>query len=207
MGFQPNFGRPADGPLHVGSGYWAMRAGGRPHGALDIAVPTGTPVRAMQDGVVIVANPTNNGDAGLWVGIQHPQLGGLISRYMHFSKLGAVKVGDRVRKGQIIGLSGATGDSAIPHVHVDLKIPQAMLPAVQAAAGKPSVGWIPLQAGYGYGIPAEPWVPIDSYRADTVANAQKYGIPLYAQMSHGGAFIVELAVAAFVAWGLLQVLR
>lgn len=194
-----DFGRPADGVLKVGSGWWADR-GGRRHGALDLGMPVGTPVRAVQSGVVIRSQATPSGDAGIWVAIQHPHLGGIITRYMHFSRV-AVAEGAVVRKGQVIGYSGNTGSSSAPHLHFDIKAPEAMLVPIAAAAGKPSTGWLPYQSGYGYGVPAEPWVPVDSYRDDTRANAAKYGIPLYDQMPHGIVALLKLGIVGFIGWG------
>jgi len=195
VAWNPNFARPAAGRLAVGSGW----DNGRRHGAIDILVPVGTPVYAMADGEVIRATATDSGDAGIWAAIRHPQLGGAVTRYMHFSK-NLVKLGDRVRRGQQIGFSGNTGRSSGPHLHLDIKVPEALLPAIQAAAGKPADGWLPYHSPYGWGVPAEPWVPIDSYRASTAAEDAKLGVKLYPEMPHGG--LLKLALAGFAAWGL-----
>jgi murein DD-endopeptidase MepM/ murein hydrolase activator NlpD len=207
MAFSPDFGRPAAGHLKVNSGWWADR-GTRKHASLDIPLKVGTELYALDSGVVTRAVAVDNGDAGIWAAITMPQHGGLVSRHMHMSEL-LVKLGDRVQKGQVIGRSGNTGHSTGPHLHLDLKAPAALLPAVaSSAAGKPSSGFGPLQDPYGYGIPGEPWVPVDEYRSDTLANAKKLGIPLYAEIPHGGGgFILKLVLAAFVAWGALKVLK
>ena len=198
MAWDPDFGRPADGKLAVGSG-WAADRGGKYHGAIDILIPVGTPVRAVADGVVIRATQTDSGDAGIWVALRHDQLGGVVTRSMHFSK-NLVKLGDRVRKGQQIGFSGNTGRSSGPHLHFDIKVPEAMLSVIAAAAGKPATGWLPNQSPYGWGVPAEPWIPVDSYRASTAAEDARLGVKLYSEMPHGG-FFVKLLLAGFVAWG------
>lgn len=195
MSWSPNFGRPAAGVLKVGSGYWAVR-GSTHHGAIDIPMPVGTPIYAMQSGKIVRADQTDRGDAGIWAAIQHGD--GSVTRYMHFSK-NLVREGDFVRKGQQIGVSGNTGSSSGPHLHIDIKVPEALLPSIQAAAGKPTVGWIPPKLGFAYGVPAEPWVPVDSYRDTTIAEARKLGIPLYAEMNHGS--LLTLVLGGFVLWG------
>ncbi len=83
------------------------------HNGLDIAVPRGTPVYAMTDGVVkLVAD--NFYYAGNYVLLDHGQ--GLNSFYLHLSKT-LVKEGDKIKKGDVIGKVGTTGRSTGPHLH------------------------------------------------------------------------------------------
>jgi murein DD-endopeptidase MepM/ murein hydrolase activator NlpD len=92
--------------------------------AVDIKMKKGTKICAASDGVVIrmVENNTRGGwskknlpYANLIV-IQHEN--GMRTGYWHLQHNGAwVKVGDMVRRGQVIGLSGRTGYSAFPHLH------------------------------------------------------------------------------------------
>ena len=84
-----------------------------PHFGLDMAVPIGTPVHAPAAGLVTFAAPDLYLTGGT-VLLDHGF--GLTSSFLHMSKL-AVKVGDRIRPGQLIGLSGATGRATGPHVH------------------------------------------------------------------------------------------
>src|SRR6059058_911231 len=86
--------------------HWAHR-----HTGQDIAVPTGTPVMASAAGTVIKGF---GGAYGLDVRINHG--GGLITHYAHNSSRKAA-VGQRVRQGQVIAHSGATGNVTGPHVH------------------------------------------------------------------------------------------
>lgn len=86
------------------------------HSGVDIAAPTGTPVRAANDGTVIMA--TYNGGYGNCVVINHG--GGIATLYGHNSKL-LVKVGDTVKRGQQIAKVGSTGTSTGPHVHFEVK--------------------------------------------------------------------------------------
>ncbi|MEM8969891.1 MAG: peptidoglycan DD-metalloendopeptidase family protein, partial [Bacteroidota bacterium] len=85
----------------------------RPHYGIDYAAPTGTPVRAVGDGVVIKAN--YSGGAGHFVKIKHN--GTYTTGYMHLSKYGKdIRPGKRVQQGDIIGYVGSTGISTGPHL-------------------------------------------------------------------------------------------
>ncbi len=83
------------------------------HQGLDFRATTGTPVRAMSNGEVILARGLFY--EGGFVVIDHGQ--GLLTLYMHLSGFNA-KEGDHVVKGQIVGLSGASGRATGPHLHV-----------------------------------------------------------------------------------------
>jgi len=87
------------------------------HGGIDIAVKTGTLVGAAADGIVTVAS-TNVGHYGTAVFIDHQN--GYITHYGHLSKI-LVRVGQKVRAGQIIARSGSTGRSTGPHLHFTVK--------------------------------------------------------------------------------------
>lgn len=84
----------------------------RPHYGVDFGAPTGTPVRAVGDGVVVTAG--RSGGHGNFVKLDHE--GPYASSYSHLSKI-SVKQGARVRQGQVIGLVGSTGMSTGPHLH------------------------------------------------------------------------------------------
>jgi murein DD-endopeptidase MepM/ murein hydrolase activator NlpD len=83
------------------------------HRGTDFHAPSGTPVLAANDGMVIIAQPMFY--EGNLVVIDHGEQ--FMTQYMHLSKI-EVKVGDRVRKGQRLGLSGATGRVTGPHLHL-----------------------------------------------------------------------------------------
>lgn len=87
------------------------------HGGLDIAAPGGTPILAPADGVVILSeNFTAHGKTIL---IDHGF--GVVTTYLH-QKERLVKVGDQVKKGQIIGRVGTTGSSTGNHLHFQINI-------------------------------------------------------------------------------------
>jgi murein DD-endopeptidase MepM/ murein hydrolase activator NlpD len=86
------------------------------HLGLDFRVPSGTPVAAMNTGTVLLARPLYF--EGNCVVIDHGQ--GLLTIYMHLSQF-TVKEGDRVKRGQQVGLSGGTGRATGPHLHVAVR--------------------------------------------------------------------------------------
>ena len=86
------------------------------HQGLDFRAENGTPVGAMNSGVVILAREMFF--EGGFVVIDHGQ--GLSTLYMHLSEI-KVREGDSVEKRQIIGLSGATGRATAPHLHVGVR--------------------------------------------------------------------------------------
>ncbi|MBT8398307.1 MAG: M23 family metallopeptidase [Gemmatimonadetes bacterium] len=90
----------------------------RAHRGVDFAAPTGTPIQATSDGVVIYADW--KGDLGNLVEIRAPN--GWVSRYGHLSKYQqGVRVGTRVKQGQTIGYVGMTGLANGPHCHYELR--------------------------------------------------------------------------------------
>ncbi len=85
----------------------------RPHLAVDLAAPVGTPVIAAADGRVVLAGW--NGGYGNQVILEHAN--GYRTQYGHFSRIRpGLKVGDRVRQKEVIGYVGATGLATGPHV-------------------------------------------------------------------------------------------
>lgn len=88
------------------------------HSGMDLAVPTGTPIRAALPGTV-TASKYNAGGYGYYVMIDHGN--GLSTLYGHCSKLLA-RVGQAVEAGDIIALSGNTGRSTGPHLHFEVRV-------------------------------------------------------------------------------------
>jgi murein DD-endopeptidase MepM/ murein hydrolase activator NlpD len=85
------------------------------HAGIDLSVPTGTPVQAAQEGVVVFAG--YNGAYGKAVKVDHPN--GFSTLYAHNSRI-LVHVGQTVKPGQVICLSGSTGRSTGPHLHFEV---------------------------------------------------------------------------------------
>ena len=89
----------------------------RGHTGIDLAVPTGTPIRAALPGTVTVSQ--YNSSYGYYVIIDHGN--GLSTLYGHNSRLLA-QVGQTVEAGDIISLSGSTGRSTGPHLHFEVRV-------------------------------------------------------------------------------------
>jgi murein DD-endopeptidase MepM/ murein hydrolase activator NlpD len=85
------------------------------HKGVDIVAPTGTPVRAAADGLVTEAG--RMAGYGSMIHLAHGY--GLGTRYGHLSRL-MVTPGQRVKRGDVIGLVGSTGRSTGPHLHYEV---------------------------------------------------------------------------------------
>ncbi|WBO22392.1 M23 family metallopeptidase [Sphingomonas abietis] len=142
-GWRQAFLWPANGRISGAFGAQRVYNGekGSFHSGEDIAVPTGTPVRAPADGVVILAATgapfTLEGHLLM---VAHGM--GLDSAFLHLSHID-VKVGDVVRQGQVIGESGMTGRATGPHLHWALTWrgeridPKLVAPAMEELATSP----------------------------------------------------------------------
>jgi murein DD-endopeptidase MepM/ murein hydrolase activator NlpD len=110
---------PVEG--RIGSGFGPrvhpIYGGSRMHTGVDIGAPSGAPIRAADDGVVVMAGW--NGGYGNWTLIDHG--GGLATGYGHQSSIG-VSRGQRVSRGQVIGRVGSTGASTGPHLHWEVRV-------------------------------------------------------------------------------------
>jgi murein DD-endopeptidase MepM/ murein hydrolase activator NlpD len=85
------------------------------HHGVDVAVPVGTPIRAMRRGKVIRAGWSRG--YGWMVMIDHG--GQVLSLYAHLSEV-QVREGERVDGQQVIGLSGQSGNASGPHLHFEV---------------------------------------------------------------------------------------
>ena len=85
---------------------------GSPHAGLDVGVGAGTPLRAAAAGRVIAVDDYFYSGKSVW--LDYGQ--GFITLYIHMSRID-VKAGDSVARGEVIGLSGASGRVTGPHLH------------------------------------------------------------------------------------------
>lgn len=112
--FTTEFMQPIEGILTTPFGYTRYvndKLDSR-HMAIDLAADEGTPIHATNDGIVALADSLYL--TGNSIYIDHGM--NLFSQYAHLSKL-LVSAGDKVKKGDVIGLVGSTGFSTGPHLH------------------------------------------------------------------------------------------
>lgn len=117
----------ADAALHGGRFPWPVQgrvvgnygsgAGGAHNDGVNIAAARGTPIRAIEGGVVAYAGNELRGYGNL-VLVKHPD--GLISAYAHCDEL-LVKKGDKIGSGQVIGRVGSSGGVSEPQLHFELR--------------------------------------------------------------------------------------
>jgi len=118
LDFLEQFIWPATGPISGVYGSQRILNGQprRPHFGIDIAQPTGTPVVAPASGIITLAHKDMFFSGGT-IMLDHGH--GLSSSFLHLSKL-HVKVGDRIKKGQLIAEIGATG--RVTGAHLDWRM-------------------------------------------------------------------------------------
>ncbi len=86
------------------------------HEGLDFAAKAGSPIAALNTGTVLLARPLYF--EGNFVVLDHGQ--GLLTLYLHLSEF-KVKEGDKVERGQELGLVGGTGRASGPHLHIAVR--------------------------------------------------------------------------------------
>lgn len=105
---------PTDGRIITRYG---EKVNGTANDGIDISVPEGTPVKAAENGTVIYSG-SELADFGNLILVSHR--GGWVSAYAHASA-NKVKRGDKVQRGQVIALSGRTGNAKVPKLHFELR--------------------------------------------------------------------------------------
>ena len=110
-------GWPVDGQVSSSYGYRLHpKTGARDfHSGMDIAADPGLPVKATADGIVSYAGWS--GGSGNLVALEH---GFGFSTFFAHNRLVAVKVGQKVKRGDILGYVGSTGNSTGPHLHYEV---------------------------------------------------------------------------------------
>lgn len=126
----------------------------RLHAGADIGVPTGTPVLASADGIVVLSEA--RGGYGNTVVVAHANSLGTV--YAHNSEL-VVSVGQLVNRGDVIALAGSTGLSTGPHVHWETRL--------KGVPVNPRNFLYPSDGGTGIEPPPPPPDPDAPFGADT----------------------------------------
>ena len=136
-GWRQAFRWPANGRQSgwFGAGRLYQGQPGGYHSGADVAVPTGTPVVAPADGVVILAAERPFTLEGNLLMIDHGM--GMSTALLHLARID-VRVGARVRQGQPVALSGATGRVSGPHLHWGLQWRGRKLDPVKVVGAGPA---------------------------------------------------------------------
>jgi len=112
-----------DFPIDRGKRSWFPRARkrARVHLGVDFAAVEGTPVRAVHDGKIIAQFTDTDGAVVIYQQIRVGRVFKIVAAYWHL-KRGSFRfrIGDHVRRGQTIALSGATGKVDGAHLHLEL---------------------------------------------------------------------------------------
>jgi murein DD-endopeptidase MepM/ murein hydrolase activator NlpD len=110
----PTFRWPVRGKVITGFG---PKSSGGQNDGINVSVPEGTPIKAAEEGVVAYAGNELKGYGNL-VLVRHSN--GFVTAYAHASEL-SVKKGESVKRGQVIGKAGATGNVTSPQLHFEVR--------------------------------------------------------------------------------------
>ena len=110
----PSFRWPVRGRVIASYG---AKTNGKANDGINVSVPEGTPIKAAEDGVVAYAGNELKGYGNL-VLVRHSN--GYVSAYAHASEI-EVKRGDSVKRGQVLGKAGQTGDVTSPQLHFEIR--------------------------------------------------------------------------------------
>jgi murein DD-endopeptidase MepM/ murein hydrolase activator NlpD len=146
-GWRQRFAWPARGRISGVFGSQRIYRGNEPgayHSGVDVAGGAGAPVTAPADGVVVLAAQTPFTLEGRLLIIDHGM--GLNSAFLHLSSI-AVKEGDRVKRGQLVGAIGSTGRATGPHLHWAVKWRDARIDPMVLAGAMPGqdLGKVPME--------------------------------------------------------------
>jgi murein DD-endopeptidase MepM/ murein hydrolase activator NlpD len=124
----PGFRWPVHGRVIAAFG---AKPNGQQNDGIDVAVPENTPIKAAEDGVVAYAGNELKGYGNL-VLVRHPN--GYVTAYAHAKEL-LVKKGDTVKRGQVIGKSGQSGNVEAPELHFEVRKGTAPIDPMQFLKG------------------------------------------------------------------------
>jgi len=111
---------PVKGPVRIGQGWGAPRDGGRRrHQGIDLLAPTGTPLVAVASGQITSLSNLDRGRGGISLRLRDRR--GTAYYYAH-NQHNLVRLGQRVRAGQLLARVGATGNAkgGPPHLHFQI---------------------------------------------------------------------------------------
>jgi murein DD-endopeptidase MepM/ murein hydrolase activator NlpD len=115
----PHRARPSDElrwPLHGEiTGRFGEPRGGRMHEGIDIPMPAGTPIRAAGDGTVVMREV--QAGYGKYTCVAHRTI---TTCYAHQARF-RTRLGDKVKRGQVIGAVGSTGNTSVTHLHFEVR--------------------------------------------------------------------------------------
>lgn len=111
----PLAGHEVNSPFGMRKMPW--EEGGRLHEGVDIAAPTGAPVRATAPGVVVRSGV--DGGYGRFIEVRHDN--GLTSLYAHLGRFTGLKRGEAVKAGAVVAYVGSTGRSTGAHLHFEIR--------------------------------------------------------------------------------------
>jgi murein DD-endopeptidase MepM/ murein hydrolase activator NlpD len=137
---------PLTGGYIISTPFWEWREddlGSYNHEGVDLAIDEGTPIHAIGDGTVRIAGVVSG--YGNYTCIDHTQ--GMDSCYGHQSRID-VQVGDKVKRGQVIGLVGTTGFSTGAHLHFEIHLNEAPVCPANYVGMDPSVWCEPNAPGF-----------------------------------------------------------
>ena len=124
----PGFRWPVRGRIIAGFG---PKPNGQQNDGIDVAVPENTPIKAAEDGVVAYAGNELKGYGNL-VLVKHPN--GYVTAYAHAKEL-LVKRGDQIKRGEVIGKSGQSGNAEAPELHFEVRKGSAPVDPMQFLHG------------------------------------------------------------------------
>lgn len=124
----PGFRWPVRGRIIAAFG---PKPNGQQNDGIDVAVPENTPIKAAEDGEVAYAGNELKGFGNL-VLIKHPN--GYVTAYAHAKEL-MVKRGDTIKRGQVIGKSGQSGNADVPELHFEVRKGSAAVDPMQFLGG------------------------------------------------------------------------